>query len=275
MPSALAGLSILVPESRELDLFATMLEAEGATAVRCPLVQILDLDETADAEAWIERLVAGAFHDVIWLTGEGLRRLLTIAARSGGRGAFVEAIARVRGITRGPKPARALRELGIAPGLAAPMPTTQGVLAALADEDIAGRPIGVQLYPGDGGLPLLAALRARGAVVFPVTPYRYASQTETEQVTAAIQALAEGRIGMIAFTSSPQVERLVDVARATGLEATLLAALARSDAVAAIGPVVEEALRQHGIVRVIRPEASFHLKPLVRAIAAAWSARRA
>ena len=275
MPGALTGLSSLIPESRELDLFATMLEAEGATAVRCPLVQILDLDDAAEAEAWIARLVAGSFQDVIWLTGQGLRRLMSIAERRGGRAAFVGALGRVRSITRGPKPARALRELGIAPGLAAPTPTTPGVLAALANDDIAGRVIGVQLYPGDGALPLLAALRARGAAVFPVTPYRYASQAETDQVAAAIRELAQGRIGMIAFTSSPQVERLIDVARASGLEATLLAALTRRDAVAAIGPVVEEALRQHGIVRVIRPDASFHLKPLVRAIAAAWGARRA
>ena len=86
--------------------------------MRCPLVQILDLDDVAEAEAWIERLIAGAFQDVIWLTHEGLRRLLPIAERNGRR-AFVEALGRSRMITRGPKPARALRELGLRVGLAA------------------------------------------------------------------------------------------------------------------------------------------------------------
>ena len=118
MTGALDGLTILAPESRELNLFAQLLEAEGAVAVRCPLVQILDLDDVAEAEAWIERLIAGAFQDVIWLTHEGLRRLLPIAERNGRR-AFVEALGRSRMITRGPKPARALRELGLRVGLAA------------------------------------------------------------------------------------------------------------------------------------------------------------
>jgi uroporphyrinogen-III synthase len=274
MANALDGLSILVPESRELDLFARMLEAEGATALRCPLVKILDLEDTTEAEAWIDRLIAGSFQDVIWLTGEGLRRLLTIADRTSKRPAFIGALDHVRGITRGPKPARALRELGIASGLAAPVPTSQGVITAMAGENIAGRAIGLQLYPGDGALPLMAALRMRDAIVFPVTPYRYASETETDQVKNAIEMLIDGRIGMIAFTSSPQVERFIAVARATGLETAAYEALRRT-IVAAIGPVVEETLRRHGLVRVIRPETNFHLKPLVRAIAVAWSKRRA
>jgi uroporphyrinogen-III synthase len=272
MAASLDGLTILVPESRELDFFAELLEAEGATALRCPLVQIRDLDDTAECEAWIEQLIAGTFQDVVWLTGEGLRRLLTMAERMGCHAPFVAALGRVRSITRGPKPVRALREIGLAPGFAAPAPTSQGVLDGLAAEDIGGRTIGVQLYPGEGGLALLAHLRQRGAKVFPVTPYRYASRAETDQVAEAIRMLAAGRIGMIAFTSSPQVERLVEVARETGLEAEVREAFRRVR-IAAIGPVVEETLRSHGVTEILRPKSSFHLKPLVRAIAAAWSAR--
>lgn len=273
MAAALDGLTVLVPESRELDLFAELLESEGAAAIRCPLVQICDLEDFQDCKAWIDRLIAGAFQDVIWLTGEGLRRLLAIAERCGCRAPFVEALGRLRNITRGPKPARALREIGLAAGLAAPAPTSQGVCDALAGEDIAGRAIGVQLYPGDGGLPLIAHLRSSRAEVFPVTPYRYASQAEDSQVAEVIRMLHEGRIGMIAFTSSPQVERLVAVARQAGLEAELRDAFARIP-MAAIGPVVEETLQNYGAKNVLRPESNFHLKPLIRAMATTWGARR-
>ena len=38
----LTGRCIGVPESRQLDLFADMLEKRGATVVRCPLVDIRD-----------------------------------------------------------------------------------------------------------------------------------------------------------------------------------------------------------------------------------------
>ena len=40
--SPLAGRRVLVPETRELDLFQRMLEERGAEVVRCPLVAILD-----------------------------------------------------------------------------------------------------------------------------------------------------------------------------------------------------------------------------------------
>lgn len=272
MAGALDGLRILVPESRELDLFASMLEVEGASALRCPLVRILDLEDTTDAAAWLARLVRGEFQDAIWLTGEGLRRLLAIAEQRGSRAAFVDALAHVRSVTRGPKPARALRELGLAPGLAASVPTSQGICDALAGEDIAARIIGVQLYPGDGANALLARLRDRGAILFPVTPYRYASETDAGQVAAMIRKLAAGEIDMIAFTSSPQIDRLEEVARESGLAQHLQDGLARVT-VAAIGPVVEDALRRRGVLRILRPPSTFHLKPLVRTIAAAWAAR--
>lgn len=265
---SLDGMRILVPETRELDLFAKMLEAEGATALRCPLVRILDLEYTRDAELWIRRLIADEFQDVIWLTGEGLRRLLRIAEKRNLKRDFIEAVSRARSITRGPKPARALREIGLASQIAATEPTSQGVLSALAGESIDGRMIGLQLYPNDHAHLLLDALRVRGAIVNPVTPYRYAPESDIATVTRMIGELCAGQIDMIAFTSSPQVDRLVQVAREAGLEKELNASFSRVP-VAAIGPVVEAKLREVGVAQVVRPESIFHLKPLIRAIAAA------
>ena len=271
MARLLDGLTILVPESRELDLFVQLLEDEGATALRCPLVQILDLEDTAECEAWIAQLISGSFQDVIWLTGEGLRRLLVIAERSASRDPFVEVLGRVRLITRGPKPVRVLRELGLVSNLIAPEPTSQGVLEVLAQQDVQNRSIAVQLYPVDGELPLVRHLRERGAKVFPVTPYRYSSKAKTDQVVEAIRMLVDGRIDMIAFTSSPQVARLCEVARETGLESDLRKAFTRVR-IAAIGPIAEETLRNKGVTQIIRPDSNFHLKPLVRALATAWEA---
>jgi uroporphyrinogen-III synthase len=231
------------------------------------MVQIIDLEDTRDADRWIDAMIQRPFDDLILLTGEGLRKLLLL---SGTRlDAFSHALARIRTVTRGPKPVRALRELGLLPKLMAKIPTSQGVLDVLAGEELRDRRVGVQLYPGEGGLPLLTSLRARGAELFPVTPYRYASQADSARVAEAIRGLAAGAIQMVVFTSSPQVERLIEVARESGLEAELAAGLARAR-IASIGPVVAQTLRRHGIAAEIQPQASFHLKPMVREIIAAW-----
>ncbi|MGH7036130.1 MAG: uroporphyrinogen-III synthase [Stellaceae bacterium] len=265
---ALRGRRILVPESRELDLFAGMLEARGAEALRCPLVTIRDVEDPAPVAARLGRMAEGAFDDLILLTGEGLRRLLALSRRLGIEDQIVAALKSLRTVTRGPKPARVLRELGLTPGLAASEPTTAGVIATLGGENLAGRTVGVQLYPGKPDHPLLDFLRAAGAAPDPVLPYRYASDAETERVEAAIRAMAEGHIDVIAVTSSPQLERLKAVAAQRGLEQDLARGLARTR-IAAVGPVVAAAIAALGARATIMPEASFHLKPLVNAIVAA------
>ncbi len=261
--AALDHLTVLVPESRELDLFATMLEQEGATTLRCPLVRIIPLADTREAEAWVGRCIAGTFDDLVLLTGEGLRHLVRIAGPR--REGFLAAIAKMRKIVRGPKPARALRELSLSADVNAPKPTSEGVLEVFAPEDIAGRRIAVQLYPGASGL--LEALRARGADVDPVTPYAYASDADTAQVRGAIDALTDGRIGLVAFTATPQIERLFAVAKEASQTVALHEAL-RKTPIAAIGPVVAETLQRHGLTATLTPDASFHMKPLIRAIIA-------
>ena len=263
--AALDRLKILVPESRELDLFARMLEDEGAIALRCPLVKIVDLDDTAEAETWIGEMIATPFDFTVLLTGEGLRRLVGIGKAR--REDFIRALAKSRIVTRGPKPARALREIGLVPALAAEEPTSAGVLAILRKEKLQGARIGVQLYPVVGTPPLVGDLQALGAEVFPVTPYSYAAEAASEEVVRTIDDLAEGRIDLVAFTSSAQIDRLFAVAGQSGREQKLMDALSRTP-IAAVGPVMEDALKARGLASIVHPASSFHLKPLVRAIAA-------
>src|SRR5256885_8710614 len=143
----LAGRHIALVEHRELDRLGRMLEEQGAGTLRCPLVAIADAPGAATVRAWLERAIAAPFDDLVLMTGEGLRRLCGAAARAGIEAAFREALSRLRTITRGPKPAPALREIGLSPGLRAATPTTDGVIAALKDENLARRRIGVQLPP--------------------------------------------------------------------------------------------------------------------------------
>jgi uroporphyrinogen-III synthase len=266
----LAGRRILVPESRALDLFVRMLEERGAAATRCPLVTIGDLDDTAPVEAWLKRLVAHEFSDLVLLTGEGLRRLMAVAQRMGIETPALVALKQLRTVTRGPKPARVLRELGLTPGLAAETPTTAGVIATLTRENLSGRVVGVQLYPGNPNAPLLDFLRNAGATSAPIVPYRYASDAESDQVDAAIRGMAAGEFDAIAFTSTPQIERLEEVAQQRGIEAELRQGLARM-VIAAVGPVAASALTKRGFHVAAMPETSFHLKPMINALVTALS----
>ncbi|HET6151162.1 MAG TPA: uroporphyrinogen-III synthase [Polyangia bacterium] len=265
-PPPLAGRTVALPESRELNQLSRLLEEQGATALRCPLVSILDAPDPAPVDAWLQRLTAGAFDDVIFLTGEGLRRLLARAARTGTRDAVVAALGRVRRITRGPKPARALHEIGLASDLPAPVPTSRGVIDSVSQLDLGGRRVGLQLYGTDPGAELVAFLQGAGASVDAVAPYIYAPAIDDQRARDLIAAMDDGRVDAIAFTSASQVERLWQVARTAGSEAALSAALARTR-VAAIGPIVDAVLRERGVRVDILTDKPFVMKHLVGLIA--------
>jgi len=154
MDDALKGRRIAVPETRQLDLLMSMLSARGAIPVPCPLVAILDVADSAPVERWLHRFIARPCDDLVLLTGEGLRRLIGCADRAGIRPAFIAALASPRKFARGPKPVRALREIGMDADIVAPVPTSAGVVDALGASDLSGRRVGVQLYP-DGDHQLL------------------------------------------------------------------------------------------------------------------------
>jgi uroporphyrinogen-III synthase len=130
--------------------------------------------------------------------------------------------------------------------------------------------VGVQLYPGAPEAQFTDFMREAGAQPDTVLPYVYASAAEDQSVVALIDRMANGGIDVIAFTSSPQVERLFEVAKATRREQALETAL-RATAIAAVGPVVAEGLRRRGFNAVITPDHSYFMKPLVTAIVAALS----
>src|SRR5260370_410644 len=81
MPRSLAQAIVALAEGRQLEDLAQMLEKEGASVLRCPMVSILDAPDPAPVVAWLRPLIAGRFAWVVLFTGEGVRRLLGFAER--------------------------------------------------------------------------------------------------------------------------------------------------------------------------------------------------
>jgi uroporphyrinogen-III synthase len=260
---SLQGRRIAVPESRELDLFASLLERRGATVLRCPLVDIRDAPDPAPVLAWLHAFCAGSCDDLLLFTGEGVRRLLDLLEHQAPalRERFTAQLAAARIIARGPKPGRILRELGLKPALVADPATTPGMIALLQTLDLRGRRVGVQLYGSEPNTPLMNFLAAAGAQTLPVWPYVYADAAADTEVMSLVETMQQGRLDAIAFTSLQQVERLFRLVNAE----TLKQALSRT-LVAAIGPVVADALRGHGVEPQVVPEDSYYLKPLTQAL---------
>jgi uroporphyrinogen-III synthase len=269
MAGKLKGYRILILETREEAQFSRLLAEQGADVLQCPMFTIHDAPDPAPVEAWIARSIAKPLDDLVLMTGEGLRRLMKVARRIGVDQDFVTGLSRARKFARGPKPGRALREIGLEPQHTTEKPTSEGIAEMLARVDLRGHRLGLQLYPDKDHTALIGAITAQGADVDSVLPYVYDAKAADANIVTAIEEMAAGRIDAIALTSSGQPRRLFDVAQAHGCEARLRQGLSRTP-IASVGPVVSGELRSHGLSPDIVPaNEAYFMKPLISALAAA------
>jgi uroporphyrinogen-III synthase len=266
---SLQGRTIALAEGRQLEDLAQMLEKEGATVLRCPMLKIFDHPDSGPVVAWLRDLAAWKFTHVVLFTGEGLRRLLGFAEREGIRDAVVAALGNVKTIVRGPKPVQALREIGLTPYKIAAAPTTDGLIATLNQEPLQNAAVGVQLY-SESNRPLTDCLANAGAAVFPVVPYVYAPAADGDRVADLLRKMAAGQVDALVFTSSPQVERIFETAEELKMHDVLEQGLRRVK-IAAVGPIVKEKLLEKKARVDIIPEQGFVMKNLVQYLKRAWN----
>src|SRR5258706_14617917 len=160
--AVLAGRVIAVPETRQLDVLAGLLERRGARVLRCPLVGIEDSPDAAAVVAWLDRVSLLPTDLLVFYTGEGIERLLGFARRADREATFLDALRRIPKLTRGPKPKRALNRLELDADYEAAQPTTAGLVAAAASVPLPHRRVAVQLYSDSQERELEQDLRGRG-----------------------------------------------------------------------------------------------------------------
>ena len=269
MADRLNGYRILILETREEAQFSRLLAEQGADVLQCPMFTIHDAPDPAPIEAWIRRTLDKPFDDLVLMTGEGLRRLMKVVRRIGVEPEFVATLGRARKFARGPKPGKALREIGLEPQITTEKPTSEGVAEMLSRLDLKGRRLGLQLYPDKDHGVLINAIKAQGAEVDTVLPYVYDAQAADTNIVTAIDEMAQGRVDAIALTNLGQVRRLVETARAHGREDELRKGLERT-LIASVGPAVSGELRSQGLRTDISPaHDAYFMKPLISAIATA------
>src|SRR5437660_9968493 len=176
--SGFAGLRVLALESRRAAEIAKLIATYGGQPIVAPSMREGPLESNTEALPFAEKLLAGEFDIVVFLTGVGARALLGVVEKSYSRAGYIAALQRTKVVARGPKPVAALREIGINPVITAPEPNTwHELLQALDDAgrasqelSLKGTRVAVQEY-GASNPELLAGLRERGAQVTRVPVY--------------------------------------------------------------------------------------------------------
>lgn len=251
--ASLQGKTIGLTEARRAPELAALITKLGGVPYPAPAVREVPRKDQRPALAVIERIVRGEIDIVVFMTGVGTRALLALARDTGRQAGLRAGLERTLLVARGPKPVAALREVALHPAIVPAEPTSDGVLAALSDRDLRGQRIAVQLS-GDDSRLLLDGLAARGAEVVEVSLYEWALPEDVSLLERLARDVIAGRVDVIAFTSSPQIRHLFDVAERLGLADLLARALRERVVTAVVGPVCRATLAERGITGVIEPD---------------------
>jgi uroporphyrinogen III methyltransferase / synthase len=249
----LFGKRVLVTRTREqASRISDLLRREGAIPVELPAIDIVLVVQEEVLEACLSRLssrlynwcvftsqnAVDYFHSYVWGSGSDAR--LFSGCRLGAIGSATAA---------------ALERIGLRADLLGRTASSEGLLEAMKEQELAGTRI---LFPrAEGGQTVLVdGLRALGAEVDEFVMYQSLPPPSVDET--ALKLIRAGDIDVATFASSSSVANL----------ATLLGAdferLKRS-VVACIGPVTAETARKHGLEVAVEP-AEQTIDALVRAL---------
>lgn len=190
------------------------------------------------------RIITGQISVVILMTGVGFRFLLSAVEESIDRQRFLDALSDIPTIVRGPKPAAAMKEVGLTPTHRVPEPNTWREVLQLIDRDvsIANVNVGLQEY-GISNASLIAGLEARGATVEAVRVYGWEFPEDPSPLEANVRAIAAGERDVLMLTSAHQVVNMLRMSEQLQLTDALREGL-RSTVIASIGPTTTQMLEE-------------------------------
>ena len=224
---------------------ARLLEDAGAEVILFPTIAIAPPRDPAA----LERAVAGAAQQdwIVFTSPNGVRVFFEVFAR---QERDVRELATVRLAAIGPETAAELGRRHLRADTVPAEYRAEGLIAALAGEDLRGRRF---LLPRAAGARavLPQALTARGARVEEVVAYDAVLPGEAD-VAGLGAALAARAVDAIAFTSSSTVRNFVTL---LGAEQVRRLVCDGRPAIACIGPVTAETARATGLVVAVEPRA--------------------
>jgi uroporphyrinogen III methyltransferase/synthase len=257
----LFGVTVLVTRAAEqAGRLSRMLREHGASPFELPVIAFSEPGETAPLDAAIEVLSEYAW--LVFTSANGVRWFLKRVYELGGD---VRSLAGPQVAAIGPATKRELEDRGIRVEGIPSNYVAEGLVEYFSRKDIRGGKVLVARAQ-EARPVLIRELEKMGASVDEVACYR--TVPSGADPAPAAEALASGRISVIAFTSSSTVLRTLDV-----LEGKVPSDVLKRTPVACIGPVTAETAGERGLNVVVEAE-EYTIEGLVDAIVGYFSGRR-
>ena len=243
------GLRVLALESRRAKEVEKLILTYGGEPIVVPSMREVGLGSNQHVLEFAERLLAGKFDLIIFMTGVGVRAMLEIVQTRYDREEFLSALRKVKIAVRGAKPGSALRELKVPATVTSEEPSTWHELLLSLDTafgpSLAEMRVAVQEY-GASNPELLAELSNRTRELTKVPVYQWALPEDLQPLRECVLGIINGLVDVVLFMTAVQIIHLFRVAEQMGVPDELRAALATS-VVVSIGPTTSEELAHYGL----------------------------
>jgi len=266
----LAGFVIGITAARRADELGALLVRKGASVRYGPAIRIVPLVDDTELHAATTRLLEEKVDAVVATTGIGFRGWIEAAEGWGLGDALLERLSHASMLARGPKATGAIRAAGLSESYSPVSESNAELLQHLLGSGVDGLRIAVQLH----GEPLpyfVDTLREAGAEVIEISVYRWVGPVDPGPVDRLLDAVLEGSIHALPFTSAPAVASFVALARRTGRLPGLVDALSSSVVAACVGPITAGPLAALG-VPTVQPQRA-RIGALARTVAETLVAR--
>ncbi|MBK1788962.1 uroporphyrinogen-III synthase [Prauserella cavernicola] len=242
----LGGVTIGITAERRAEEFIGALERHGATVWHAPTIRIVPLSGDERLRSATEVVVADGVDLAAVTTGAGFRGWFDAAEEWGLAERLHDTLAAARLYVRGPKAKGAVRGRGLTERWSAPEESNRELFEHVLDQGVRGSRVAVQLH----GQPLpefTDRLRAAGAEVVELQPYRWQWPADLEPAYRLLDGVLAGEVDALAFTSAPATANLLTLARERGVHAEFVAKLGADVVCACVGPVTAAPLTELGI----------------------------
>ncbi|MFD9895521.1 uroporphyrinogen-III synthase [Amycolatopsis sp. NPDC059027] len=245
----LAGFVIGITAARRADELGALLVRKGASVRYGPAIRIVPLADDTELHTATTRLLEEHLDVAVATTGIGFRGWIEAAEGWGLGDALIERLAGASMLARGPKAKGAIRAAGLSEDYSPASESNAELLQHLLESGVEGQRIAVQLH----GEPLpyfVDTLRDAGAEVIEVPVYRWVGPADHGPLDRLLDAVLDGSVHALPFTSAPAVASMLAVARRTGRLPGLVEALEKHVVVACVGPITAGPLAALGIPTV-------------------------
>jgi uroporphyrinogen III methyltransferase/synthase len=239
----LLGRGVVVTRAREqASALLQLLEDHGACCFEFPTIAISGLDDTQGIETAVDRL--SHYDWCIFTSVNGVKHFWSVLEN---KGLDTRALGRTKVGAIGPATAQALMDRGVSPEVVPDKYVAESVVHSLAQEGIEGRKV---LIPrAEIAREILPEELIRAGAEVDVVPV-YRTDLAEQSGEDILQALQDGRIHYVTFTSSSTVDNFFRLIPADRLRPFV------QDQVrlACIGPITAKTLQGYGFSAHVQPQ---------------------